>query len=261
MRAMNIAATGMLAQQLNVEVIANNIANLSTTGFKRSRAEFQDLLYMSQRRVGSESSETGSIVPAGVQVGLGVKTAAVYRINEQGNINVTDNDLDIAINGKGFFQIQLPDGTNAYTRAGSFQLDANGTIVTADGYTVLPQITIPQDATDVVINPSGNVQVKVDGQTSFSSVGQIQLATFANAAGLDARGDNLLLETPASGTATLGNPGGVGFGRLRQGSLETSNVNVVQEVSTLINAQRAYEMNSRVIRSADEMLSALNQLR
>ncbi len=259
MRSMNIAATGMLAQQLNVEVIANNIANLSTSGFKRSRVEFQDLLYQNLRRPGSESSDTGTIVPSGVQVGLGVKPAAVYRINDQGSILVSGNPLDVAINGRGYLQVQLPDGENAYTRAGSLQMNAQGVIVNADGYPVQPQITIPADATTVTINASGQVLVKVSGQQTETNVGQIQLANFANPAGLEAIGNNLSLETAASGTATLGNPDSVGFGNLQQGALEVSNVNVVSEVTNLINAQRAYEMNSRVIRASDEMMSATTQ--
>lgn len=261
MRALAIGATGMLAQQLNVEVISNNIANISTSGFKRQRAEFQDLLYQNVRRAGSESSAAGTIVPTGIQVGLGVKAAAVYRINEQGNINVTENPLDVAISGKGFFQVQMPDGTTGYTRAGSFQLDANGQVVTSDGYTVIPSITVPPDAIDVTINAAGQVFVKIDGQTALTNLGQLQLATFPNPAGLTAIGDNLLTETPASGSPTTGNPESAGFGKLTQGALENSNVNIVQEITNLISAQRAYEMNSRVIRTADEMLTAINQLR
>ncbi|MBI1273658.1 MAG: flagellar basal-body rod protein FlgG [Alphaproteobacteria bacterium] len=261
MRALAIGATGMLAQQLNVEVISNNIANLSTSGFKRQRAEFQDLLYQNLRRVGSESSSAGTIVPTGIQVGAGVKAAAVYRISEQGNISVTDNPLDLAISGKGMFQVQLPDGTTGYTRAGALQLDATGQIVTSDGYPITPAITVPEDAIDVTVNAAGQVLVKVDGQTDLSNLGQIQLATFPNQAGLEAIGDNLLIETPASGSPTTGNPQDAGYGKLVQGSLETSNVNIVSEITDLITAQRAYEMNSRVIRSADDMLTTISQMR
>ncbi len=261
MNSLDIAATGMLAQQLNVEVISNNIANMSTTGFKRQRAEFQDLLYQDLRRVGSESSDAGTVVPAGVQLGLGVQPAAVYRISEQGAMNITDNPFDVAINGKGFFQVELPSGDTAYTRSGAFQLSADGDLVTVDGYTIQPGITIPIDATSVTINDSGQVSVTLSGQVATQQVGQIELATFANEAGLQAIGDNLLLETTASGTATVGTPGTTGYGSVKQGMLEASNVNVVTEITDLITAQRAYEMNSRVIQASDEMMQSVTQLR
>lgn len=261
MRSLNIAATGMLAQQLNVEVISNNIANMNTTGYKRQRAEFQDLLYQNQRRVGSTSSDTGTVVPSGVQVGLGVKTASVYMITEQGNLVSTENTLDLAISGPGFFSVQLPNGSTAYTRAGSFQLSPTGEIVTADGYTVDPGVSIPANATDISINGSGEVLVSIDGQIAQSNVGQLQLATFPNSAGLEAIGDNLFLETASSGSSTTGNPATAGYGNLIQGFLETSNVNTVAEITNLITAQRAYEMNSKVIQTSDEMLNSLNRLR
>jgi flagellar basal-body rod protein FlgG len=261
MRSLNIAATGMLAQQLNVEVISNNIANMNTTGFKRQRAEFQDLLYQDMRRVGSASSDTGTIVPAGVQIGVGVKTAAVYRITEQGNLVSTENTYDLAIQGKGFFKVTLPNGDTSYTRAGSLSLSPDGQIVTADGYTVAPGITIPADAISVSINANGEVLAKVQGQVTPQNVGQFTLANFANEAGLEPIGDNLFLETPASGAATEGTPGAIGYGTILQGFLETSNVNVVQEVTNLITAQRAYEMNSKVIEASDEMMRSLTQLR
>lgn len=261
MRSLAIGATGMLAQQLNVETISNNIANSATTGFKKQRAEFQDLLYQNFRRIGSNSSDAGTIVPTGVQVGAGVRVAAVGRVLEQGNLTVTDNKLDVAVNGNGYFQIQLPNGDTAYTRAGNFKLSAEGTIVTADGYQVNPAITVPAEAIDVSINPSGEVLVKVDGSVTQTNVGQLQLANFPNAAGLEAIGDNLFLETPASGGAVQGNPGSPGFGRVVQGALETSNVNIVQEITTLITAQRAYEMNSKVIKTTDEMMQTVGQLR
>ena len=261
MRSLSIAATGMLAQQLNVEVISNNIANVNTSAYKRRRAEFQDLLYQSQRRVGSTSAANGSVVPAGVQIGLGVKTAAVYRITEQGNLVTTDNPFDLAIQVEGYFQVELPSGDTAYTRAGSFQISGDGELVTVDGYRLQPAITIPPDAVDVTINGSGDVLAKIAGQVTPQNVGTIQLAAFANDAGLEATGDNLFVETPASGTATTGNPGNAGFGTLSQGFLETSNVNVVQEITNLITAQRAYEMNSKVIQASDEMMAQLNQLR
>lgn len=261
MRSLTTAATGMFAQQMNVEVISNNIANATTTGYKRRRAEFADLLYQDMRRVGTQSSDTGTIVPAGVQVGVGVKPVAVYRIHEQGNLQITDNPLDIAIKGRGFFQVDLPDGTTAYTRAGSFKLSPDGEIVTADGYTVQPSITIPQDALDVTINASGQVEVMLAGNPTPQLVGQFQLATFVNDAGLDAIGDNLLIETEASGGPTTGNPGATGFGSLQQNFLETSNVNIVSEITDLITAQRTYEINSKVIQASDDMMGTISQIR
>lgn len=261
MRALNIAATGMLAQQLNVEVISNNIANMNTTAYKRQRAEFQDLLYQDQRTVGSNSSDSGTIVPSGIQLGLGVRTAAVYRMTGQGQIITTENSLDLAIQGKGYFQVQLPSGETAYTRAGSLQLSPQGQIVTADGFTVLPGITVPNDALAIAINPSGQVQVTLQGQVQPQTVGQMQLATFPNEVGLQALGDNLFAETPASGNPTTGNAGTAGFGTVLQGFLETSNVDAVQEITNLIRAQRAYEMNSKVIQATDQMLQTMTQLR
>ncbi|MDE2516144.1 MAG: flagellar basal-body rod protein FlgG [Rhodospirillales bacterium] len=261
MRALDIAGTGMQAQQTNVEVISNNIANMTTTGFKRRRAEFQDLIYQNLRRVGSSSSDSGTIVPSGAQVGLGVKTAAIYRINEQGNLQQTSNSLDMAIQGGGYFQVTLPSGETAYTRDGTFGLAPDGTIVTADGYVVQPGLQVPTNATGVTINTSGQVQVTISGQTTPTTIGQIQLATFPNEAGLDAQGDNLYLQTAASGAPVTGNPASPGFGTVMQGFIETSNVNVVTEITNLITAQRAYEMNSRVITASDEMLSTLTNLR
>ena len=261
MRALSIAATGMLAQQLNVEVISNNIANMNTTAYQRRRAEFADLLYQNLRRVGADSSSSGSVVPTGVQVGLGVRATATVRMTEQGNLISTENPLDTAVEGEGYFLVTLPTGDTAYTRAGSFQLSPQGELVTTDGFTVSPGITIPTDAIEVTINGQGQILVKVDGQVVPNNVGQLQLAIFANDAGLEAIGDNMFLETPASGAATTGTPGAVGFGSLRQGFLETSNVNVVTEITNLIAAQRAYEMNSRVIETADQMMSTLNQIR
>ena len=260
MNSLSIAATGMLAQQQNVEVISNNIANMNTTGFMRRRTEFHDLLYQNLVRVGSTSSDSGDVVPSGVQLGLGVKLAAVYRIHEQGNLGNTDNTFDLAIQGNGFFQIQLPSGEIAYTRDGSFQLSPEGTIVTHDGYAVQPNITIPSNAIDVTINSSGEVLAKLQGTVAPQNVGQIQLATFPNDAGLEAVGDNLYLESPASGSPSAGTPGASGYGTILQGFLETSNVNAVAEVSQLISAQRAYEMNSKVIQTSDEMMGTLNQI-
>jgi flagellar basal-body rod protein FlgG len=261
MRALSIGATGMEAQQLNVEVISNNIANLSTTGFKRSRAEFQDLLYQNMRSVGSASSDTGTILPSGLQVGLGVKPAATYRINEQGNLSVTNNPLDLAINGRGYLQVQLPDGTSAYTRAGSLQLNQTGQLVSADGYQIIPSITVPTTATAITVNASGQILATIAGQTNQQTLGQLQLANFIDPAGLDAIGQNLLKETQASGSPITGNPQAVGFGSIVQGSLETSNVDIVTEITSLITAQRAYEMNSKVINTADQMLSTANQMK
>ena len=260
MDALSIAATGMLAQQLNVEVISNNIANMNTTGFKRRRAEFQDLLYQNPLLVGSTSSDAGTVEATGVQIGLGVQTSAVYMIAEQGSLVATDNSLDLAIQGDGYFQVSLPSGDTAYSRAGSLQLSPTGEIVTADGLTIQPGITIPANALSVSINASGEVLVQIDGQVAPQNVGQLQLASFLNPAGLQALGDNLFRETAASVTATLGVPGAAGFGQLLQGFLEASNVNTVTEITNLIAAQRAYEMNSRVISTADEMMNTINQV-
>jgi flagellar basal-body rod protein FlgG len=261
MRSLHIAGTGMLAQQTNVEVISNNIANMSTTGYKRRRAEFQDLLYQNMRRVGSQSSENGSVLPAGAQVGLGVKTSAIYRIGEQGSLQQTENRFDLAVRGNGFFQVQLPSGEIAYTRDGTFGLSAEGQVVTAEGFLVLPAITIPSAAVDVTINATGEVLAKLDGQVAPQNVGQLQTAIFANEGGLEAFGDNMLLATPASGQPQLTAAGQPGHGQVLQGFIETSNVNVVQEITQLITAQRAYEMNSKVITASDEMLSTLSRMR
>ena len=261
MRSLNIGATGMLAQQLNVEVISNNIANMNTTGFKRQRAEFADLLYQNLRRVGTNSSDTGTIVPTGIQLGLGVKPTSTYRVTTQGEMQITDNSLDLAINGKGYFNIELPSGETAFSRAGAFQLSPDGDIVTPDGFTVLPGINIPTSATTVTINASGEVYVTLDGTVTPALAGQFDLAIFPNNAGLEAIGDNMFLETPASGTPTTGAASSTGFGSLLQGALETSNVNAVQEITSLITAQRAYEMNSKIITASDEMMRSISNLR
>jgi flagellar basal-body rod protein FlgG len=261
MRSLSTAATGMQAQQLNVEVISNNIANMNTTGFKRQRAEFQDLLYMNVERMGVTSSDGGTIVPTGVQVGTGVKAGSVYRITEQGNTSQTSNTYDLAVQGEGYFVIQNPDGTNAYTRAGNFAVSPEGQIVSEDGFVVSPGIAIPEEAVDVTISAVGSVQARLAGEVDYQDLGQIDLARFINPAGLDAIGDNLFLESPASGVANLSTPGAVGFGTVLQGFLETSNVNAVNEISSLILAQRAYEMNSKVITTSDEMLGVTSQLR
>lgn len=261
MRSLDIAATGMLAQQLNVDVISNNIANMTTSGFKRQRPEFHDLLYQNIVRPGSNSSDVGTIVPAGIQLGAGVKAGSVYRINEQGTLQITSNELDLAIDGKGWFQVELPSGDTAYTRSGSFQLNEDGEIVTSQGYRVLPGITLPDDTVNITINANGEVFADIQGQVDPTNVGQITTAIFANDAGLEAVGNNLFLETTASGTATEGNPGADGYGDINQGALENSNVNVVEEITTMITAQRAYEMNSKVIQASDEMLSVAAQIK
>ena len=261
MRSLDIAGTGMQAQQTNVEVISNNMANMTTTGYKRRRAEFQDLIYQNLRRVGSNSSDSGSLVPSGAQVGLGVQTAAIYRISEQGNLQQTSNPLDLAIQGNGYFQVMLPTGNIAYTRDGTFALAPDGTIVTADGYVVQPGLQIPTGAAGVTINTSGQVQVTLTGQPAPQTIGQLQLAVFPNEAGLDAQGGNLFVQTAASGAPVTGNPGVIGFGSVEQGFIETSNVNVVTEITDLITAQRAYEMNSKVITASNEMFSTLTNLR
>jgi len=260
MKALHIAATGMRAQELNVEVISNNVANMRTTGYKRQRADFQDLLYQNLRRMGANSSATGTIVPTGVQIGSGVKTASTARIMSQGNLSQTNKELDVAVRGEGFFQIQMPDGGTAYTRDGSFERDPNGQLVTIDGYAVLPGIVIPEDARDITISTDGQVQV-LDANNALQVLGQIQIARFINKSGLEAIGDNLFLETESSGAAIVANPGDPGFGDLLQKHLEMANVEAVSEISDLIAAQRAYEMNSRIIKAADEMSATTSNLR
>ena len=260
MRALRTATTGMAAQQLNVEVISNNIANMNTIGFKKQRAEFQDLIYQNIERMGAQSSDSGTVVPTGIQVGDGVKTGSVYRIMEQGSDTRTDNQYDVAIQGKGYFQILMPSGETAYTRAGNFSVDDQGRLVTQDGYLVQPAITVPQNTTAVTISKSGQVQATQAGQTAPTTIGQLQTATFYNEAGLDAIGDNLFLESGASGAPNISTPGDVGFGTLLQGYTEASNVDAVSEITALIVAQRAYEMNSKVITTADEMLQTTSQL-
>ena len=261
MMALRTAATGMAAQNLNVDVISNNIANLNTVGYKKQRAEFEDLLYQDIQRAGSQSSDTGTIVPTGIQIGAGVRAGAVYRITTQGNPTITGNQYDLAINGKGFFQILLPSGETAYTRAGNFAPNANGQLVTTDGYLVQPQITIPQGTTAVTVSADGQVQATVPGSITPTIVGQLTLATFLNEGGLEATGNNLFMQTAASGAPTLGNPNNTGVGALIQGSIESSNVDPVTEITALIVAQRAYEMNSKVVTSADQMLSTANSMK
>jgi len=260
MRSLSIAGTGMLAQQTNVDVISNNIANMNTTAYKRQRAEFQDLLYQQVQRPGAASGGDAKS-PAGIQIGSGVRTGGVYRILEQGSLTQSGNPLDVAIQGRGYFQVTLPSGDTAYTRDGSFQLSDQGELVTLDGYPVQPGITVPQEAIGVTISKTGEVQVTIAGDPEPQTVGQLELATFMNESGLEAQGGNLFLETGASGQPTIAPPGEPGVGTLSQGFLETSNVNPVAEITALITAQRAYEMNSRVVKTADEMLATTSQLR
>jgi flagellar basal-body rod protein FlgG len=261
MRALSIAATGMMAQQLNVEVISNNIANMNTTGFKRQRAEFQDLLYQNLERPGEASSAAGNITPVGIQLGAGVRAGAVGRTVEQGAVARTDNPTDLAIQGRGYFQVTLPAGQTAYTRAGNFAVNADGQLTTSEGYLIEPAITVPADAIAVSVSADGVVEATLQGDPAPQQLGQIELAAFVNAPGLEAIGDNLFLETAASGPALIGAAGSPGFGTLLQGALETSNVNAVEEISSLIAAQRAYEMNARIITASDEMLRTTSQLR
>ncbi|MES1201027.1 MAG: flagellar basal-body rod protein FlgG [Pseudomonadota bacterium] len=261
MRALSIAASGMQAQQTNVEVISHNIANMNTTGYKRQRAEFEDMLYQNQERPGASSSASGNILPLGIQLGVGVRTDAVGRITEQGGMSQTSNPYDIAINGRGYIQVTMPSGQIAYTRAGNLAVNADGVIVTADGYAVEPSITVPPEAVSVNISRDGMVEAQLQNQTNPQQLGQLEIANFINPPGLEAIGDNLYLETPASGSPNVATPGSPGFGTVMQGYLELSNVNAVEEISSLIEAQRAYEMNSRVITAADQMLEATTQLR
>ncbi|HMO30753.1 flagellar basal-body rod protein FlgG [Enterovirga sp.] len=253
MRALAIAATGMSAQQTNVEVIANNIANINTTAFKRARAEFSDLLYQTERAEGVPNRGGADIVPEGARIGLGVKTIGVRNLHIQGSLSQTGNPLDLAINGRGWFQITGPDGETLYTRAGSFNKNAEGTLVTSDGYAVEPQITFPDDTVEVIVNESGEVYARVASQTDPQLLGQLNLATFANDSGLSPLGSNLYRETTASGQPIAGLAGEDGFGSINQGYLEDSNVDPIKEITELISAQRAYEMNSKIIQAVDEM--------
>jgi len=251
----------MAAQETNVDVISNNIANMNTIGYKRQEANFEDLLYEDIERPGAQSSDTGTVVPTGIQIGAGVKTSSIYRITTPGALTNTGNQLDLAINGSGYFQVLLPSGETAYTRAGNFSLNDTGVLVTSDGYTVLPQTTIPSTATNVSISASGQVQVTLPGQAATSQVGQLQLANFSNPAGLEAMGSNLFLVSGASGQPITGTPSTTSFGSIDQGFTEASNVDSVTEISNLIIAQRAYEMNSKVITTADQMLQSTNTMK
>jgi len=261
MRALYTAASGMAAQERNVDAVANNIANVNTTGFKKTRVNFQDLLYQTLRMPGAETAE-GVLLPEGIQIGHGVRTASISRSQTQGNFTNTEQPLDIAIEGDGFFKVTLPDGTIAYSRDGSFKMDVNGNLVTADGYLIDPSITIPEDATEITITSDGVVNALQPGSPTMQNVGNLELARFANPAGLDGRlGRNLYLETAASGTPTVAQPETEGIGSVLQGFLENSNVNIVEEMIAMIIAQRAFQANSNVIKTSDDMLQLANGIR
>ncbi|MCW2474386.1 MULTISPECIES: flagellar basal-body rod protein FlgG [unclassified Symbiopectobacterium] len=258
-RSLWIAKTGLNAQQTNMDVISNNLANVSTNGFKRQRAVFEDLLYQTIRQPGAQSSEQTTL-PSGLQLGTGVRPVSTERIHTQGGMTETGNSKDVAIRGQGFFQVQMPDGTTSYTRDGAFQLDGNGQLVTSGGYLVQPAITIPANATELSIGRDGIVSVKLQGQTAMNQIGQLTLATFINDSGLESIGENLYLETTSSGAPNETNPGLNGAGLLYQKFVETSNVNVAEELVSMIQTQRAYEINSKAISSSDQMLQKLTQL-
>ena len=259
MKALSIAATGMSAQQLNLEVIANNIANINTTGFKRARAEFSDLLYQAERLQGVPNRANQAVVPEGALVGLGVKTVAVRNVHTQGSLVSTGNKFDVALVGNGWFQIEGANGETLYSRAGSFNTNADGQLVTVDGFQVQPEIVVPNNTVEVIINKSGQVFARLADQQDLQDLGQLTLANFANEAGLETMGDKLFQVTAASGPAIAGVPGDPGFATIEQGYLEASNVDPVKEITELISAQRAYEMNSKVIKAADEMASTVTQ--
>lgn len=258
-RSLWIAKTGMDAQQTQMDVISNNLSNVSTNGFKRSRAVFEDLLYQTMRQPGAQSSQQTQL-PSGLQIGTGVRPVATERIFTQGNLQQTGNEKDVAIQGAGFFQVMMPDGTTAYTRDGSFQTDNQGQLVTSSGFVIQPAITIPADAQSISIARDGTVSVKQPGSVALTQVGQLQLTTFINPAGLEAKGENLYVETTASGNPNTNVPGTNGAGVLAQNYVETSNVNVVEEMVNMIQTQRAYELNSKAISTSDQMLQKLSQL-
>lgn len=259
LQSLRIAATGMHAQQTNVDVLSNNIANINTTAYKQQQAAFSDLMYQNQRAVGAITSNSGTIAPTGMQIGLGVSIDSVYKLMNQGNLNATTNNFDLAVSGRGFFRISMPDGTTAYTRDGSFQLNQDGQIVNKDGYSLDPSISVPTDAVDFTVTQAGVVSAKINGVVT--QLGSITVSMFTNEAGLENLGNNLYAETEASGAPTDAEPGQTGAGIIKQGYLESSNVDAIASVTNLITAQRAYEMNSKVISAADEMLSTLTQLR
>lgn len=258
-RSLWIAKTGLDAQQMQMDVVSNNLSNVSTNGFKRSRAVFEDLLYQTLRQPGAQSSQQTQ-VPSGLQLGTGVRPVATERIHMQGNLQKTENPMDVAINGKGFFQILMPDGSTAYTRDGAFQVDSQGQMVTASGYPVQPALTIPADAKSVTIGSDGTVSVLQAGAAAPTQIGSLQLASFINPAGLQSEGENLYKETAASGSPSANTPGTNGLGMLNQGYVETSNVNVVEEMVNMIQTQRAYEINSKAITVSDQMLQRLTQI-
>ena len=259
MRALSIAATGMDAQQTNLEVIANNIANINTTGYKRARAEFSDLLYQAERTKGVPNRANQAIVPEGANIGLGVQTSAVRNLHIQGSLAQTENQLDMALVGRGWFQIESPDGNTFYSRAGAFNTNAEGQLVTIDGYVVVPGITVPADASEVIVSRTGMISVRIGNETEFTEIGQLTIANFVNEAGLQPLGDNLFAQTAASGDAIVAAPDDPGFAYIKQGYLESSNVDSVKEITDLISAQRAYEMNSKVIQTADEMAALVSK--
>ncbi|XBS68375.1 flagellar basal-body rod protein FlgG [Acerihabitans sp. KWT182] len=258
-RSLWISKTGLDAQQTNMDVISNNLANVSTNGFKAQRAVFEDLLYQTVRQPGAQSSDQTTL-PSGLQLGTGVRPVSTERLFSQGNLQQTSESKDLAINGQGFFQVLLPDGTTAYTRDGSFQVDANGQLVTSSGYTIQPAITIPSTAQTITVSRDGAVSVTVQGQTNAQQVGQLTLSNFVNDAGLESLGENLYQETESSGAPTESNPGQNGAGLLYQGYVETSNVNVAEELVDMIQVQRAYEINSKAITTSDDMLEKLTQM-
>jgi flagellar basal-body rod protein FlgG len=259
MRSLSIAKTGLEAQQTQLDAITHNLANVATNGYKRSRAVFEDLLYQNLRQSGAPSTAETQL-PTGLQLGSGVRTVATSRNFSQGALTQTGNQLDMAINGQGFFQIQMPDGGTAYTRDGSFQVDAQGQLVTSNGYLLSPSITVPPNAQSVTVGRDGVVSATLPSATAPTVLGQLQLAGFMNPAGLEPRGGNLFTETAASGTAQTANPGSNGLGVLNQGAVEGSNVNVVEELVAMIQSQRAYEINSKAIQTSDQMLARLSQL-
>jgi flagellar basal-body rod protein FlgG len=261
MRALVIAATGMNAQNQNLEVIANNIANINTTAFKRSRAEFTDLIYQAERLQGVANRGANSVVPEGAQIGLGVRTAAIRPLEIQGSLTNTNNQLDMAVTGRGWLQVQSPSGETLYTRAGSFSTNATGQIVNTDGYPVMPNMVVPNNATAITVSETGIVSATIGGQTTPQQIGQLTLANFVNEAGLMALGSNLFQPTAASGQAVTGVPGDPGFGHIKQGYLEASNVDPVSEIANMIQAQRAYEMNSKVLEAASSMSGTIVNLR
>jgi len=261
MRALVIAATGMSAQTQNLEVIANNISNINTTAFKKSRAEFTDLIYQAERIQGIANRGSSSVVPEGAQIGLGVRTAAIRPVETQGSLTSTGNQLDLAISGRGWFQVQSPSGETLYTRAGSFSQNAAGQIVNTDGYALMPSMVVPNNTTAITVNETGVVSATIGGQTNAQQIGQLTLATFVNEPGLMALGSNLFQPTAASGQAVTGVPGDPAIGKIKQGYLEASNVDAVSEITNMIQAQRAYEMNSKVVEAASSMAGTISNMR